>query len=373
MRSTTLFALGMALASALISGDSSASAQGKKPGGGGGGTPAYQVVRLSVPGAVRRQANDLNDQGNVVGEFNDAGGMVHGFHYELASNTYLSLGAGVTAAGVNRLDEIVGTDEIASVGLYWSSPDAGPVPLLPLARHTHSEAVALNDAGIIIGSSYIPEDAPVTPGFRAVVAWHVNLLGVVSGPVELPYLAGDIVGQANDLTEAANGLTTIVGTSGWDSSRLPVSWMVAVAGEGFTVIGPAEFDGAYVLADPWRINNLGDAVGIAAFMEGGAGMPFLRRAGQSVLPLPILPNAVSGSATAINDGGRIVGGQFVELKGQGLVRRAVLWTSPTTVVDLNSLVSLGRSESLPWCLRINSSGVILATINGHTPCLLIPK
>jgi hypothetical protein len=50
-----------------------------------------------------------------------------------------------------------------------------------------------------------------------------------------------------------------------------------------------------------------------------------------------------------------------------------LWTSPTTAADLNSLVSLARGESLTWSMCINGPGEILATINGNSPCLLIPK
>jgi hypothetical protein len=364
----------MALAVAIVAGNATAFAQGKKGGGGGGGTPAYQVVRLAVPGALQRStwAYDLNDRGNVVGEYDNNAGIPHGFHYERSTNSYRSLGIGATARGVNQFDEIAGNDEIENVGLYWSSPAAEPVPLPPLAGHTHSRASKLNNAGIIIGASFIPEDAPVTPGFHAAVAWRVDAQGVVSGPVELPYLAGDIVGAANDLTEAEDGVAIVVGTSGDTGSALPVSWAVMVGEDGLAVIGPTQFVGNYFLAEPWTINSFGDTCGRAAFGNGAAGMPFVRRAGQPVAALPILPNAFSGSAVGINDAGLIVGGQGVTLK-QGVGTRAVLWPSATTVVDLNSLVSLGKSESLTWSLRINSAGDILAIINGGFPCLLIRK
>jgi hypothetical protein len=364
----------MALTAAMVLGNASIFAQGKKPGGGGGGGTGYQVVRLAAPGSATRStwAYDLNDRGNVVGDYDDNSGARPGFHYERSTNTYQSLGVGTTARGVNQLDEIVGTDEIASVGLYWSSPGADPVPLLPLTGHTHSRAVTLNNAGIVIGSSFIPEEAPITPGFHAAVAWYVNPQGVVSGPVELPYLAGDIAGAAHDLTDADAGVAVIVGTSGTTDSALPVSWAVMVGEDGLAVIGPTQFAGNYVLAEPWSVNNSGDAVGRAAFAEGGAGLPFVRRAGQAVAALRILPNAFSGSAVGINDAGVIVGGQGVTLR-QGVGTRAVLWSNATTVVDLNSLVSLGKSESLTWSLRINSAGDILAIINGGFPCLLIRR
>jgi len=371
MRSAIHFALGAALAASLAFGNSAACAQGKKPAGA-----AYQVVRLQYPGSAQRTtwALELNDRGNAVGDYEDVDGNSYGYHYDFAANDFRSLGLGTKAHGVNQFNEIVGTDEIWNVGLYWGSPGAEPIPLFPLAGHTHSRAVALNNAGVIIGSSYIPEDPPVTPGFRAAVAWRVDSEGGVSGPVELPFLVGDIEGDANDLTEAASGVTIVTGTSG-DLDSLPVSWSISVGGDGLIVTEPVMFIGAYTAAVPWSINNAGDAVGRAGFAPGGAGMPFLRRAGQAVLRLPLLSNAYSGSAAGINDAGRIVGGQGVTLPRSTLggATRAVLWTSPTTVVDLNSLVSLEKSESLTWSLRINNRGDILAFINGNTPCLLIAR
>jgi hypothetical protein len=370
MRSASYLVLGAFAAASLFAASPEAVAQGKKASG-----PAYQVVRLAFPGAAERStwAYDLNDRKSVVGEYNDSSGISHGFHYERTTNTYRSLGIGTRAQGINELDEIVGFDEVEQVGLFWPSPSAEPVPLLPLPGHTHSRAARLNNAGIVIGSSFIPEDAPVTPGFHAAAAWYVDPQGVVWGPVELPYLAGDLAGEPTDLTEAVGDEALVIGTSETADSALPVSWAVTVGDGGLAVIGPATFDGDYAGASPWTVNNSGDAVGVAAFAEGAPGRPFLRRADQAVAPLPLLSNAFSGSATGINDAGVAVGGLFVTSRRGAVERRAVLWSSTTTVVDLNSLVSLGKSETLVWSLRVNNSRDILAIINGHTPCLLIAK
>ncbi len=98
----------------------------------------YSVVRLAFPGAAAAstEAQDLNDKGNVAGSYRNSAGVKCGFHYQYAATVpYTSLGGGVTARGLNRHDELVGSDDTLSIGLYWSSPvDTTPTPLLPLVR-----------------------------------------------------------------------------------------------------------------------------------------------------------------------------------------------------------------------------------------------
>ncbi len=110
------------------------------------GKGGYTVVRLAFPGSATASTDthDLNDQGNVVGTYRDSGGVQFGFYYQRATNTYTSLGAGVTVRGINQSNEVVGTDENLNRGLYWSSPsDLAPTELPPLVGlgHTHSRAM----------------------------------------------------------------------------------------------------------------------------------------------------------------------------------------------------------------------------------------
>ena len=197
--------------------------------------------------------------------------------------------------------------------------------------------------------------------------------------MELPALTGHILGRAFDLTEAVAvagaGVTTVVGMSAADVGAYsqPVSWNVMVAADVLTVTGPAQFVGTYFLAEAYGVNKFGDAVGVVDWTGGSGAAPFLRQTGASLAPLPMLPKASTGLATSINDAGRIVGFQTIFQKGQGALNRAVLWTSSTAVVDLNSQVSLGSSEKLDYAFDINTRGDILARINGNTPCLLIAK
>ena len=136
--------------------------------------------------------------------------------------------------------------------------------------------------------------------------------------------------------------------------------------------GPTELAAGYGYPEALGINASLSVVGRAAFTEGGPGWPYLKLANSSSLvPLAAIPKATYGMATGINDAGKIVGNQSYLSHGE--VRRAVLWTSPTTVVDLTTQVTLGRSETLNWASLINNRGDILGSINGNIPCLLIAK
>jgi hypothetical protein len=146
--------LAIATVIASLAGGDPLSAQGKK---------GYEVVRLAVPGAASNEVNGLNDSGNVAGTAYDADDNAYGFHYDRAAGTYTPLGFGVIAKGMNNENAIVGEDDILGVGLYWSSPTATPKLLPPLTGHSHSRGYAINSVGIIVGTSYIPEDYPLTP------------------------------------------------------------------------------------------------------------------------------------------------------------------------------------------------------------------
>ena len=356
----------------------SAVAVAGKPGGGGGTTANYNLVRLAYPGAISTEALQLNDSANVAGTYRDADNVPCGFHYDLASGAYTSLGVMTSARGINQQDAIVGQDELVGCGLYWDAPTSEPIVLPPLLPHTHSKAVAVNDARIIIGESYTPS---TTFGNNTLVAWYVRADDSVMGPVPLPFLAGDIAGRVANLTEeTVAGVTLVVGTSSTvvDSTEYPqpVSWTVTRTDSGLTVTGPAVFAGSYFVADAYGVNNLGDAVGMAAIQEGSAASPFQRLAGQPLGSLPLLSTTATGYATSINDAGQVVGQQVSYPRGKGAEFRAVLWTNSTTVLDLNSQVSLSRGETLDRAADINHHaprGDILARINGNTPCLLIAK
>ena len=196
----------------------------------------------------------------------------------------------------------------------------------------------------------------------------------MSGPVILPFPAGHMIGVPSKLTEMNNGVTTIVGHTKEAPSTADnaVQWSVAVDNSGmpFLVSGPTVLSSANAYG--LGINDAKDVVGSAVFAGSSSQWPYLKREGQPVTKLPGISKATYGLAFSINTGGQIVGYQGYLNRGS-IVNRAVLWTSPTAVVDLNSLVKLAARESLTRAHRINSRGDVLAFNNANVPCLLIAK
>ena len=348
--------------------------------GGGGSSAAYDLFRLSPPGAVAGSVEALhcNDSANVVGWYNDADGLRNGFFYNHAARSYTSLGILLQAEDLNHANEIVGCDQLLGVGLYWSSPTASPIALPPLAVHTHSTARAINGDGIIVGVSFtVNLDAEwIEPGSQALVAWQVSPEGSIAGPIELRFLAGDWAGRVMDVSESVDGVATVVGSSGDlaakpDEFALPVAWSLVLTNEGLDVVGPTIVDGNYDVGDANGVNAAGTIVGMAGLPTS---QPFIKPAGQPMQLLPMLTNAVSGHAQAINASGSSVGMQNVQPRPNSTLQRtAVLWPDANSVVDLNTQVSLASGERLHQASDINTRGDILARNNQSSPCLLIKK
>lgn len=134
--------------------------------------------------------------------------------------------------------------------------------------------------------------------------------------------------------------------------------------------GPTILSSAYAYGA--GINQTKDVVGTAVFAGNSSQWPFLKRDGQSVTKLPGISKATYGLAHSINNAGQIVGYQGYLNRGS-IINRAVLWTSLTTVVDLNASVKIGPGVTLTRSYRNNNNGDILVYTNSNVPYLLIAK
>jgi uncharacterized membrane protein len=101
-----------------------------------------RFARIDFPGAAGTQPNDLNDRGQVVGEYQDASGSFHGYLWDRGWFTTLDGpdGTGASATDINDRGQIIGayaspTDPgtnagfLLSKGVYTTidAPDA-PLP-----------------------------------------------------------------------------------------------------------------------------------------------------------------------------------------------------------------------------------------------------
>ena len=260
------------------------------------------------------------------------------------------------------MNQIVGRGKLGglSLAVFWSDPSSGPVVLDPLPGDLEADALAINDAGIVVGRSW-----PDGPGFapRGAV-WRVIVNGngdiQVDGPQELTPLAGDSISAAVDINEVIGVSAQAVGASYDGVLHEAIVWTISLNPDG-TIAMPSAPQGLGTLgiddpseSDGWAINNLGDACGQSDRM------PFLAPAGELSQPLPLPRNTVSeglfGSnyAADLNDQGDIVGKLNIKQKGS----RAYLWRDGKPV-DLNTKLPAGSDwDSLRFAGSINNTGVI---------------
>lgn len=338
---------------------------GKGGGGGGGGegSAAYTIVRFAPPdsSSTSSSVEDINEQGHAVGAAEVEGGGSEAVHLDLATGVYTSLQDGFRAEGVNNLNQIVGNTKVAdfSLALFWSGPSAEPAVLLPLAGDVTSYALAVNDAGIVIGSSY--DGVSMTPDGVALVRGVVWRVAVdadetvhVDGPVELPpQFAGAVTG-AHDINEVVGGAAQIVGDSGYQA----VVWTIELDSDGAIVAPEAPVPVGTL--EGRGINNFAEACGRMESDSVAWGVPFVAFADQDAQPLPVPRGTVFGIANSINDTEEIVGSLRVLQKGSqtGYGKEyAYLWKDGNSI-DLNKQIPAKSGWDLKWAEVISNGGII---------------
>lgn len=338
--------------------------QAKPPGGGGGGgtdknATAYTIIPFLPPGPASTASfvNGLNEQGQAVGTVEYPDGELKAVHFDIASDVYTELQDGENAYGVNKLNQTVGTiGGDLSLAAFWSTPSASPVVLPPLSGDVESVATAINDSGVIVGSSV------GSAGWSA-VAWRAVIgadgVAQVNGPLLLSAL-GDNGATANDVNEVVDGTVQVVGTDeGGNSGMEAVLWTISVNENGTLGGSSAPVSlGTLQLFNPTR----SEATGVNNFgaVSGGSDLyPFVANPGMTVEALKVPRQFVSGFASDINDAGDCVG--FIELWSNAYqigIDHAYLWRNGDPV-DLEKLIdSRSGWQWLAHANRINNGGLI---------------
>lgn len=318
------------------------------------GAPLYHLTVLSVPNASSIQAQDINDAGQIVGQYMDqdfnsraavwdADGSVH----ELA----LPPAAGDTYAyAINNQGQIVGSflDYVNPVaGLLWSA-DAPDQPATNLSSdpNVNVSPTDINDAGVVVGGFGLPAQS------RAFV-WTAAT-GLVDYGLEDPTVEFE---QAR--WSAVNASGKLVGHWNVHSSDIH-----AIVGEVGTPVVLAMGDmSTQFPTSATAVNGLGVAVGVGLAVETPVLVPVVFADDGTFTEIPgATLDQENGCAEAINDSGVIIGSAGIG-SASGCVPGMKAWVyRDGTVYDLFEVVDdPGIFASFQIGLAINSAGVIVGT------------
>jgi probable HAF family extracellular repeat protein len=239
---------------------------------------------LSIAGASQMTANDINDRGQVVGQFIDSGGT-HGFVFEEDSFCQLDY-PGATSTnilGINNLGQMVGmfTTLTATAGFLYDRGTFSPALNFPGAGNL-TIANGINDRGQIVG---VYQDA--LPGehsfiYKAGRFTALQYPGAKETAVDDINNGGEVVGNFPD-AEGTHGFVYLENVGAFTTPlNDPPSTIMPLRG----------------------VNNGGQIVGGRVDANGNE-HPFLYM-DRGINPI-LIPGAITAATNGINDRGQVVG------------------------------------------------------------------
>jgi probable HAF family extracellular repeat protein len=242
------------------------------------------VKVLAIAGATQMTANDINDNGQIVGQFIDPSGT-HGFVFEEDSFCLLDY-PGATSTnilGINNLGQMVGmfTTLTATAGFLYDRGTFSPALSFPGAGNL-TIANGINDRGHIVG---VYQDA--LPGEHS----FIYKAGKYT-PLTYPGAKETAVDDINNSGEVIGYFPDAKGTHGF------------VYLENVGVFTPPLNDPPSTNIPLRGINNGGQIVGGRVDANGNE-QPFLYMDG-GINPI-VIPGAISAGVGGINDRGQVAG------------------------------------------------------------------
>jgi len=148
-----------------------------------------QFTRIDVPGAVMTLADGVNDRGQVVGGYVDAGGRVHGYLWDEGRFTTIDVpGSVATQAGdINNRGEIVGLygddpdDPTGATGAHGFLLSRDDFTTFDAPGVAFTQPSGINNRGQIVGSAISDPDGTEIHGFL----WAKGVEGDFT-PIDFP-------------------------------------------------------------------------------------------------------------------------------------------------------------------------------------------
>jgi probable HAF family extracellular repeat protein len=296
----------------------------------------YNITDIGTFGGFYSIAEGINDSGQVIGRSANTDGKFRAYIWDR--------GTGLQSLGV-------------------------------IGNNQESQALAINNAGQVVGNLHRGSDSYYTP-----FIWdRVNGMRTI-GDHATPFAINDsgvVVGQATALAsdyrafvwDSTNGMRSI-GTLGGNSYSGAYSINNAGQVGGYSYMYDLSDDRAWTYdgiggiqeiggsaMEVFSINNSGQVAGRLRSTNGNA-QAFIWDRDGGIIDLGTLPGDVFSEPDAINDLGQIVGVSGAD--GLSRIRHAFLY-SDNTMFDLNTLVAENSGWKLQMATDINLRGEIVGT------------
>lgn len=318
------------------------------------GAPMYHLERLEVPDATNVQVSDINSDGQMVGYYLNADFYRQAVMWDIDGTPIpLAMPEGeidADAKAINDSGQIVGgaTDfTFGTSALLWNAGTPDAFLTISSVEGQAAEPQDINNNGVVVGGIGGWQTGAPSRAF----SWTLGG-GVIDHGVPDENLPDQ---QAR--WNAVNAQGTVVGHWNLHSSNVHATIGDASVPAVLPMGGPSEAFPTIATA----INDAGVAVGLGLAQDVAMLVPVVFQADGNYTEIPgAVLDQTNGAATAINNGGTIVGTAGIG-SAHGAVPGLAAWVHIDGVsYDLyTSVDETGAFESFSRPSAINDDGVIV--------------